>query len=401
MLSDATITLVKATVPVLRTHGEAITTRFYERLLAAPEIAAMFDPAHQRDGSQPRALAAAVLAYAEHIDNLAALAGAVERIAHKHVAVQVRPEQYDVVGANLLAAISDVLGDAATPPILAAWGEAYGLLAKVFIDREAALAGEVAARPGGWRGFRRFVVEAVAEESRVIKSFLLAPEDGGALPDFAPGQYLTLRLTRPDGTQLLRHYSLAGRAANGRWRIAVKREPEGRGSGLLHDTIRPGAVLEVAPPAGDFFLDAETPRPILLLGAGVGQTPLLAMVETLAATRPDHPVIWAHAAIDGETHAFGAHLRALAEATPGLDLHIAYERPGASDRVGVTHHSVGRFDAERIAGLLPDREIDVYMCGPRAFQKAQARHLIAAGVAPANIRYELFGVTDEAILGAA
>ena len=122
MLSDATITLVKATVPVLRTHGEAITTRFYERLLAAPEIAAMFDPAHQRDGSQPRALAAAVLAYAEHIDNLAALAGAVERIAHKHVAVQVRAEQYDVVGANLLAAISDVLGDAATPPILAAWG---------------------------------------------------------------------------------------------------------------------------------------------------------------------------------------------------------------------------------------------------------------------------------------
>ncbi|MEN2979214.1 NO-inducible flavohemoprotein [Tistrella bauzanensis] len=399
MLTETTITLVKATVPVLRAHGEAITSRFYERLLTQPEIAAMFDPAHQRDGSQPRALAAAVLAYAEHIDNLSALAGAVERIAHKHVAVQVRPEQYDVVGAELLAAISDVLGDAATPPILAAWAEAYGVLAGVFIGREAVLADEVAARPGGWRGFRRFIVDAVNDESRVIKSFRLTPEDGGPLPPFSPGQYLTLRLTRDDGTtSLLRHYSLAGKPDARHWRIAVKREPEGRGSGMMHDMIKPGAVIEVAPPAGEFVLDIDGSRPILLLGAGVGQTPLLAMVETLAEMRPDHPVVWAHAAIDGRTHAFGRHLRDLAAATPGLSVHVAYERPDAEDRQGRDHDRIGRIDAQALRDLLPATDIDVYMCGPRGFQKAQAAQLIEIGVPRDRIRFELFGVTDEQIL---
>jgi len=138
-LSPATIAVVKATAPVVKQHGLAITTRMYERLFVDASIKALFDDAAQRSGEQPRRLAAAIAAYAENIENLGALTGAVERMASRHVQTQVKPEHYPAVATALLAAIQDVLGEAATPEILDAWGEAYWFLADILIDAETKL----------------------------------------------------------------------------------------------------------------------------------------------------------------------------------------------------------------------------------------------------------------------
>src|SRR5215212_2803830 len=179
-LGERTIALVKATVPALEAHGLAITRRMYERMFQDEAIRDLFNQSHHGEsGSQPKALAAAILAYARNIEGLAALAPAVERIAQKHVALNILPEHYPHVAEALLGAIGDVLGEAATPDILQAWGEAYWFLAELLIGREATIYRELAAQPGGWNGWRNFVVQDVTDESAIIRSFVLAPEDGG------------------------------------------------------------------------------------------------------------------------------------------------------------------------------------------------------------------------------
>ena len=161
-----------------------------------PETLAYFNPAHQHAGDQQRALAGAICAYAANIDNLAALGPAVELIAQKHCSLGIRPEHYPIVGKHLLVAIKDVLGDAATDEVIAAWGEAYGLLAKIFIDREAEIYRQQAAAPGGWNGYRRFVVDRKRPRKRDRHLVLSAPGDGGPLPTFKPGQYITVNIDR-------------------------------------------------------------------------------------------------------------------------------------------------------------------------------------------------------------
>lgn len=144
-LSPQSMAIVKATAPALQKHGVAITTRMYERLFVDPEIKALFDMAAQASGEQPKRLAAAILAFAQNVDKLDAITGAVDRIARRHVATHIRPEHYPAVANALLPAIADVLGDAATPEVLDAWGEAYWFLAEILIGREATLYGDVEA----------------------------------------------------------------------------------------------------------------------------------------------------------------------------------------------------------------------------------------------------------------
>jgi len=199
-LSDKTIDLVKATVPALETHGLTITRRMYERMFQNPDIRDLFNQSHHGEtGSQPKALAVAVLAYARNIDNLGALASRVERIAQKHVGLNILPEHYPAVAEALLGAIKDVLGDAATDEILAAWGEAYWLLADVLIAREGHLYRELAAAEGGWSGWRDFSVEESRPESEIIRSLVLVPADGGSVLRHRPGQYLTFALGHAGG----------------------------------------------------------------------------------------------------------------------------------------------------------------------------------------------------------
>lgn len=396
-LEPATVALIKATVPALEAHGLAITRRMYERLFENPEIRDLFNQSHHGEtGSQPKALAQAVLAYARHIDDLGVLGGAVERIAQKHVALNILPEHYPHVADALLAAIRDVLGGAATPEICAAWGEAYWFLAEILIGREAALYRAHAAAPGGWTGWRAFRVESVRDESAEVRSFWLVPADGGPVMPHRPGQYLGFRVALPGGPTLTRNYSISC-APNARaYRISVKRErrtglPEGIVSNWLHAEAGTGTVLAVAAPAGEFVLEGE--GPVVLASGGVGLTPLLSMAETLAAETPARPVLWAHGTRDRGSHAFAAELRALVERAPGLTLATFYEGLAADAPLGADEHR-GLITAGWLAEAAP-AGATFYLCGPKPFLAALTHGLAARGVPAERIRYEFFGPADE------
>jgi len=395
-LTDATIHLVKATVPALQEHGLAITRRMYERMFQDEAIRDLFNQSHHGEtGSQPKALATAILAYAQNIDNLGALAPAVERIAQKHVGLNILPEHYPVVAEALLGAIKDVLGDAATDEILAAWGEAYWFLARILIGRETAIYNSLAAASGGWNGWRNFRIERKHRESELITSFLLRPEDGGPVLRHEPGQYLTFWLDIPGRHLLKRNYSISSAPGNETYRISVKREPRGVASNWLHDHVEEGRILKVAPPAGEFVLNRESPRPVVLLSGGVGLTPMMSMLEAVAEQGSNVPVHYVHGTLDGSTHAMKDHVRALAGAHPNIKATTFYVEPRPQDRRGEDFDEPGLISVEWLEANTPLADADYYLCGPRPFLRAFVGGLAQAGVRSDRIHYEFFGPADE------
>lgn len=361
-----------------------------------PEIRDLFNQSHHGDaGSQPRALTAAILAYAANIENLGALAPAVERIAQKHVGLQILPEHYPHVGEALLGAIKAVLGDAATEEILAAWGEAYWFLAHILIAREERLYKEHSTADGGWAGWRTFAVDEVRPESSVITSFILRPTDGRPVIRHKPGQYLTFWLEIPGHPPVKRNYSIS-QAANGEtYRISVKREQMGLASGWLHDQAKPGTVLKVAAPAGEFFLTDNPERPVVLMSGGVGLTPMVAMLEAIAQQHPDLPVQYLHGTLDGSTHALANDVHALATGHPNIRVTNFYQTPRAEDVAGRDYDHDGLIDEPWLTAHTPIEEADYYLCGPRPFLRAFVATLSLAGVASDRIHYEFFGPADE------
>jgi nitric oxide dioxygenase len=400
-LSETTIAIIKATVPALEAHGLAITNRMYDRLFRTAAIRDLFNQSHHGEtGSQPKALATAVLAYARNIDNLAALGGAVERIVQKHVALNILPEHYPFVADALLGAIGDILGNAASDAILAAWGEAYWFLAELLIGWEAAVYRDLAARPGGWNGWRDFVVERVVDESSIIRSFTLVPADGGVVVRHRPGQYLGFALDAPGIGTLRRTYSISCAPNDRAYRITVKREaapgvPAGAASNWLHDHALPGTVLRVAPPAGDFFLDTQADSPVVLASGGVGLTPLASMLETIVATQPERPTFWVHGAQNGRVHAMRNHVRQLTADAPGVQATTFYAEPLPGDRAGVAFDVHGLISARWLAQHTPLDRATVYLCGPKPFLRSLVGGLLAEGVPSVRIRYEFFGPADD------
>lgn len=395
-LSDETIALVKATVPALEAHGLDIVREMYSRMFRNEEIRDLFNQSHHGDsGSQPRALTAAILAYASNIDNLGALAPAVERIAQKHVGLQILPEHYPHVAEALLGAIEAVLGDAATEQILAAWGEAYWFLANILIAREGHIYHDLASADGGWNGWRDFIVEEVRRESEIITSFTLRPSDGGPVIRHKPGQYLTFWLEIPGHPPVKRNYSISD-APNGKtYRISVKRETQGLASGWLHGDAKPGTVLKVAPPAGEFFLADRPERPVVLLSGGVGLTPMVSMLEEIVARHPQVPVHFAHGTLNGTTQAMGGHIRALTEQHHNGRTTIFYQAPRAEDAAGRDYDVAGLIDADWLTANTPVDDADYFLCGPRPFLRALVAALSLSGVASDRIHYEFFGPADE------
>ncbi|MDF0489944.1 NO-inducible flavohemoprotein [Sphingomonas sp. H39-1-10] len=396
-LSPATIAVVKATVPALSEHGTAITTAMYARLFETDHIRALFNQANQGEsGAQVHALAAAILAYARNIENLGALAPAVERIAYKHVGYHILPEHYPYVATALLAAIKEVLGELATDEVIAAWGEAYWFLADILKAREVVLRDDILHAEGGWNGWRKFVVAEKIRESSVITSFVLRPADGGPVLRHRAGQYLTFKLNPAGQPELKRNYSISC-APNGEfYRISVKREEHGQGgSRFLHDVVQVGDVLESTPPAGDFFL-AETPqRPVILLSGGVGLTPMVSMVEAIAADHDTLEAHFIHGTVNSDTHAMDAHVRALAKGHGNISVATFYSEPQEKDRLGETHEEEGFISIDWLAQRTPLHDADVYLCGPKPFLRAFVSGLALAGVPTERIHYEFFGPADE------
>ena len=396
-LSADTIARVKATVPALAEHGVAITQAMYARLFQDDHIKALFNHANQASGAQPKALAGAVLAYAQNIDNLGVVLPVVERIAQKHVGYHILPEHYPFVATALLGAIKEVLGDAATDEILAAWGEAYWFLADILKDREAAIRAEIEAVDGGWTGWRDFVVAGKIRESAVITSFVLRPKDGGAVIPHKPGQYLTFRFDLPGAGSEKRNYSISAGPNGATYRISVKREDLGAASRYLHDQIQVGDVLQATPPAGDFFLAHAPTRPVVLLSGGVGLTPMVSMVEHIAKAHPELETHFVHGALNSDVHALDSHVRALARDHGGVTVTTFYSDPLAGDRAGESHDVDGFITLDWLKANTPFADADFYLCGPKPFLRAFVGGLVDAGVPADRIHYEFFGPADEAL----
>lgn len=396
-LSSKTIELVKATVPALEQHGATITGVMYARLFKDDHVRALFNHANQGEGGgQVHALAAAILAYARNIDNLGVLGPVVERIAHKHIGYDILPEHYPYVAAALLGAIEEVLGDLATPDILAAWGEAYWFLAEVLKSREVVLRDDIGALEGGWSGWRRLRVVEKVRESSLITSFILRPEDGGPVMRHRAGQYLTFRFDAPGQQGLKRNYSISSAPGADHYRISVKREETGNGgSRHLHDGVAVGDVIEATPPSGDFFLAESPTRPVVLLSGGVGLTPMVSMVEAIAAEHPGVDAYYVHATVSSATHAMDAHVRSLADRHGGIRVATFYSEPEPHDSAGETHDADGFVTVDWLQRNTPLRSADVYLCGPKGFLRTFVSGLAAAGVPADRVHYEFFGPADE------
>ncbi|NBB33430.1 NO-inducible flavohemoprotein [Pseudomonas sp. BC115LW] len=387
MLSAQDRAIVKSTVPLLESGGEALITHFYRMMLSEyPQVRPLFNQAHQASGDQPRALANGVLMYARHIDQLDQLGDLVAKIINKHVALQILPEHYPIVGSCLLRAISEVLGEEiATPEVMSAWGAAYGQLAEILIGAEAAIYDQKAEAVGGWRGARAFVLTQRVEESAEITSFYFEPADKGPILTAEPGQYIGMKLLL-DGEEIRRNYSLSSLGTDGQYRISVKREAGGRASNYLHDQFQVGAHIELFPPAGDFTLTASD-KPLVLISGGVGITPTLAMLEAALAT--ERPVHFIHCARNGAVHAFRDWIDGLAERHPQLKRFYCYAE---DDGVSPAADQVGLLSQEQLGHWLPEqRDLDAYFLGPKGFMAVIKRHLKALGVPESQSRYEFFG----------
>ncbi len=383
MISPASRLYIDASVPVLRDHGLAITSTFYKNVFAEiPALTNLFNMGNQANGAQQQSLASAVFAYAANIGSPELLAPVINRIVHKHVSVGVRAEHYPIVGRHLLGAIAETLGEAATPELLAAWAEAYGSLAKLFIDAERTLYADAGIEPGQTRAMR---VSAVVRESAEVISIRMAPVDGGELPAARAGQYVSVSVALDGNRTQIRQYSLSDAPHAGSLRISVKREPghpAGEVSNWIHAHVTEGSVLQVSPPCGDFVIDTESDRPLVLLSAGVGITPMIAALNRIAQHKPQRQVIFGHAARDVDHHAHRADMAAALACMPHLQVVTFYE-----DGAGAL---AGRMDLARLPAW-ERSATDVWLCGPLPFMQAQWHALRAAGVPALHLRREVFG----------
>lgn len=403
------VQIIKATVPVLAQHGETITTKFYHDMLEAhPDLKNIFNNTHQATGHQPRALAGSLSAYASNIDNLGALSPDLELICHKHASLYILPEHYNIVGEHLLGTMKTVLGDAATPEILDAWGAAYWQLANIMIGKEA----DMIKSTHGWDNWKDFRLSKKIRESEEITSFYLTPIDPKIkLPIFEPGQYISVNVFVDEldgGVWQARQYSLSDAPGKEYLRISVKREPgiemgeqkhlthPGYISNLLHDTKVEGDVVRVSHPFGNFYFDNEKDdgAPVVLISAGVGLTCLMSILKSLVEKKTSRPVSWIHGARDHKTMAFKKDIVELARENENV--HAVYFSSSPKDgEVEGQHYDVkGRIELDKIDKKVLFTENDktqYFTCGPTQFMVDMEKKLKGFGVPPERVHTELFG----------
>jgi len=391
MLSDAAYPVVKATLPVVGENIQEIARRFYGHMFGEhPELLdGLFNRGNQADGGQQQALAGSVAAYASQLVNNPTEVPdrLLSRIAHKHVSLGLRPEQYRIVHANLMWAIVDVLGDAVTPEVAAAWDEVYWLMANALINKERGLYDAVRLSPETiYRTWR--VAEKIPETADVV-TFVVERVDERDVKPSLPGQYTTLLMRMPDGVRQPRQYSLT-RADDGQHRVfAVKRvtgngTPPGEMSNLLHDQVQVGDEVTLSAPAGDVVLE-YTDRPVVLASAGIGITPMAGMLSHLVKAGAQRKVLFLHADASEDTFALRGQVTADLDSLLDGRMAVWYEQPSGPTGEGVH------------AGLMNVSAVDLpqdaqyYLCGPLPFMQAVRSSLIAKGVRSKDIQYEVFG----------
>jgi len=248
-----------------------------------------------------------------------------------------------------------------------------------------------ASPPPAWTGFRRLAVAAIERQSDSVTAIRLDSPHGTQLPAARPGQYLTVRIHPADGQRaLLRNYSLCSSPEAGYYRIGVKREAHGAVSGYLTTGCELGEEIDIGAPRGTFILD-QTPAPVLLISAGVGATPVLAMLHALAEAKSGREIWWLYGARNRREHPFAAEARTLLASLPHTRSQICYSDPGPDDRPGRDFDTAGQLTPTLIGELDPPRDAMVYLCGPPPFMADISAGLAALGIDAARIHTEPFG----------
>lgn len=392
-LSAASTDVIRATLPVVGAAIGDITPLFYKKMFAAhPELERdLFNRGNQQQGQQQKALAGSIAAFAAlQVDPDAPSTELImSRIANKHASLGITADQYRIVHTHLFEAIVEVLGDAVTPEVAAAWDELYWLMADTLIAMEHGLYTDAGVSDGDvWR--------AVTVSRRVLQSadtasFVLRASDGSALPDYLPGQYISVAVTLPDGARQIRQYSLVGSPTSDDWQISVKAVPAtadgpaGEVSNFLYDNVFEGDELRVSLPFGDLVLEGGD-APLLLVSAGIGCTPMIGILNHLAATADERPVAVLHADRSPSRHAHRAELTELVQKIPLATMHRWYEDLGTREEQGTTH--LGRADLSAV-DIVDGTQ--VYLCGPMPFMLAIRESLLARDVPAESIHYEVFG----------
>jgi nitric oxide dioxygenase len=393
MLSERSRPVIEATLPVVGENIGSIAQRFYEHMFGVhPELLdGLFNRGNQAKGTQQQALAGSVALFASalvtHPDRLPEQL--LQRVAHKHASLGLRPDQYQVVYDNLMWAIGDVLGDAVTPEVAAAWSEVYWLMAFALTHMERGLYSARGVRPEiVWRQWE--VTDKVPETEDVV-TFRVKRTDDRPVRTSLPGQYVTVKTLMPDGVHQPRQYSLT-RADDGEHRqFAVKRvrgggKPDGEVSNLLHDRVGVGDVLTMSLPFGDVVLD-DSGRPLVFCSAGIGVTPMAGMLSHLVAAGSQFDVRVLHADLNEESFALRRQVLDDVRALPNAAIHVWYEQ-GAEGALEVDARFAGTMDVSQVN--LPD-DATYYLCGPLPFMQAVRSALIDRGIAALDIQYEVFG----------
>ena len=405
MLTTEDIKIVKSTVPLLAEGGTAVTQHFYQRMFSHnPELNDIFNMSNQHTGRQIEALFNAIAAYAQNIDNLAVLKNMVERIAQKHTSFHIQPDDYKLVGHHLIETLRELLPEQFTQDVERAWTNAYGVLANIFINREEELYSEREKQVGGWRGRRAFSLVAKIEESELVTSFVFEPIDRLPVLDYQVGQYLGIELT-PKGAEYkeIRQYSLSDKPNGESYRISVKREltptptPDGLISNYLHDHLNVGDLVDLHAPAGDFFLLPKSERqtsPTVLVSAGVGVTPMQAMLaqlhqETTTSDLVNKDVYYLHACMTPAQHSFKTRTAQICH-QHDWPLYTWYEK-GLENATALADENIKQGFIDFSAANLPLDTANFYVCGPVTFMKYAKQSLLNLGVDEARIHYEVFG----------
>ena len=396
MATAQTIAIVKATVPVLEEHGTAITSVFYQNMFDHhPELLDIFNKTNQKLGRQQTALATTVLAAAKHLEHLAVLLPQVTEISHKHRALQILPEHYPIVGEHLIGAIKQVLGEAANDDIIDAWTEAYDEIAGVFIQLE-----EEMYKQALWQGFAPFKVVEKSAAAADIAAFTVIPVNDDQNIDLSKliltaGQYITVKTDPKSSDHLaLRHYSLNSEQTEKGIQFAVKRDNRdghlGLVSNYLHDELQVGETILLSAPAGDFALDKalihQNDIPLVLISAGVGITPILAMLEAQVTANPQRPIIWTYACQNSDHHGFKAQVEQLLASAMTVQQNIFY-------------FDAGQLLDEAWLATLP-KPADIYVCGSMPFMESMIGGLTTLAHSNEHIHYEPFGPKMSLDIGA-
>ncbi|MBP2412126.1 nitric oxide dioxygenase [Arthrobacter stackebrandtii] len=389
MLSEKSRPIIEATLPLVGSRLGAITPNFYGRMFAAhPELLdGLFSRANQNNGEQQKALAGSIAGFASALVANPDLIPEtmLSRIAHKHTALGITEDQYDIVYKYLFEAIAEELADVITAEIAEAWTEVYWLMANALIKIEKGLY----AAQANDKMWMPWTVVAKTPAGTDSMTFVLAPADDTPVTAARPGQFVSVKIALPDGLLQVRQYSLSADVESTTRRVfTTKRDDGGEVSPVLHNNVKVGDVVELSNPYGDVTLDGE--GPVVFATAGIGCTPSASALRSLANAGGDREVLVLHAEKNLEAWALREQMTTDVDAIDGATLQLWLEEPTEGFHKGFMS----------LEGLDLPADASMYVCGPLPFMKAIRSQAIDAGIPSTKIHYEVFG-PDVWLTGAA